>query len=150
MQRIAEHLDSFGCVSIPVHRVRKMEAFDVLAMLVELLANLRDHIAIKVVGTSTTNENYVKAPFGNAYGSSLTPKNINIGRLKADSPWSNFFWCNASSGYAGFYGTTNTGVAVYSKLSGDTSFLDRKLSSDEELIEYAKERWEENKKKVSE
>ncbi len=47
------------------------------------IPNLREHIAVKVVGTSSTNFDYVRAPYGNAYGSTLNTTNMNIGRLTA-------------------------------------------------------------------
>jgi phytoene dehydrogenase-like protein len=105
------------------------------------IPNLRDHIAVKVVGSSTTNEDYVRAPFGNAYGSALTPENVNLGRLKAETPWSNLWWCNASSGFPGFFGTTSTGVSLYVKLTGDSSAQPVEPPTDEALIELAKKRW---------
>ena len=37
---------------------------------------LREHLAIQVMGTPATNERFCAAPFGNAYGSALTPKNV--------------------------------------------------------------------------
>lgn len=101
---------------------------------------IRDHIAVKVVGTSTTNEDYVRAPYGNAYGSKLSTKNVNIGRLKAESPWPNFWWCNASSGFPGFFGTTATGMSLYSKLTGDQSLRSAPPTT-EEMVSTARRRW---------
>jgi phytoene dehydrogenase-like protein len=83
------------------------------------IPELRKHIAVQVVGTPTTNEDYVMAPRGNAYGSLMTPEQMGPKRLKAFTPWSNFFWCNASSGYAGVYGTVFTGAQLYIDLTGD-------------------------------
>ncbi len=81
--------------------------------------NLSKHIALKVVGTPTTNADFCLAPYGNAYGSVMSPENMNLDRLKSESPWENLFWCNASSGYASIYGTTLTGVNLYQKLTGE-------------------------------
>jgi phytoene dehydrogenase-like protein len=86
------------------------------------IPDLRTHIAVKVVGTPTTNEDFCLAPKGNAYGASLTPRNMGLKRLKANTPWKNFFWCNASSGYPGFYGTVKTGMNLYMQLTGDNCF----------------------------
>jgi all-trans-retinol 13,14-reductase len=80
--------------------------------------NLRDHIAMQVVGSPLTNEDFVLAPRGNAYGSSMTPENVR-NRLKAKTPFSNMWWCNASSGWAGIAGTTTGGVNLYMDLTGD-------------------------------
>ena len=49
--------------------------------------NLRAHIALKVVGSPLTNESFCLAPFGNCYGSHMTPENMSLKRLKADSRW---------------------------------------------------------------
>ena len=99
----------------------KMKLANQLLKIVEekYLPGLQKHIAVKVVGTPTTNEDFVLAPRGNAYGSMLNPKNMGFGRLKAQSPWKNLFWCNASSGYGGIYGTTRTGMALYMNLTKD-------------------------------
>lgn len=120
--------------SVKEYNIKKKELADRLIGLVEkyYIPNLRDHIAVKVVGTSVTNRDYVRAPEGNAYGSALTPKQIGLGRLKSDTPFSNFHWCNASSGYAGVHGTTSTGVNLYMKLTGDHYY--EATTSDEEFI----------------
>lgn len=81
--------------------------------------DLRKHIVVKVVGSTKTSEDFVQATRGNAYGSKMTPKQMGLGRLKSKTPWKNFFWCNASSGYAGIYGTTHTGMSLYSELTHD-------------------------------
>ncbi|MCB0319531.1 MAG: NAD(P)/FAD-dependent oxidoreductase [Bdellovibrionales bacterium] len=85
----------------------------------DFIPNLRDHIVEMAVGTPLTNESFVGAPFGNCYGSQMTPHNLGLSRLKRDTPWPNLSWCNASSGYAGVYGTVMTGTYVYEELTGD-------------------------------
>lgn len=80
---------------------------------------IRKHIRSLTVGTPITNESFVGAPFGNCYGSMMTPKNMGLSRLQAISPWENFYWCNASGGYAGTNGTISTGVKLYADLTGD-------------------------------
>ena len=97
---------------------------------------LRKHIAVKVVGSPTTNEDYVRAPRGNAYGSSRTRANVNLGRLRPETPWENLWWCNASSGFPGFFGTTATGVRLYTRLTGDRSVLGP-VPSDRAMIDHA-------------
>jgi phytoene dehydrogenase-like protein len=96
--------------------------------------DLRKHIAMKVVGTSVTSEDYVLSPFGSAYGSVMNPKNMGLGRLKAKTPWNNLFWCNASSGYAGLYGTVHTGMQLYMDLTGDRFYDASTGPTDEEFI----------------
>ncbi len=114
----------------------KMKLADRLLDLVEkyYVPDLRKHIAVKTIGTSTTNEDFIAAPFGNAYGSHLTPTNMGLGRLKAATPFPNLFWCNASGGFAGFHGTTGTGMSLYMDLTGDR-FYDTTLEpTDDELV----------------
>ncbi len=84
------------------------------------IPDFRKHMVFKMTGSPTTNEHYCWVPEGNSYGSNMTPKNIGIGRLNSHTSLNNFYFCNASSGYAGFAGTFWTGAALYSKLSRDS------------------------------
>ncbi len=81
--------------------------------------DIRKHIALHVAGSPTTNEDFAWAPRGHSYGQHLTPANMGLGRLKAPTPWKNFFWCNAASGYPGVNGTIGTGMELYMRLTGD-------------------------------
>lgn len=98
------------------------------------IPNLRKHIMVKTVGTSTTNEDFILTPRGNAYGSSMTPEQVSLDRLKAKTPFENFWWCNASSGWAGMYGTVSTGMQLYMDLTGDKFYDQMNSKSDEEII----------------
>lgn len=97
------------------------------------IPNLKDYIEIKVVGSPTTSEDFCLAPFGNAYGSAMLPQHT-VSRLKAETPFPNLFWCNASSGSPGMFGTVMTGMELYMDLTGDMFFNQRLAPSDEELI----------------
>lgn len=101
------------------------------------IPQLEKHIAVKVVGSPVTNETYCFAPFGNCYGSDMTPYNMGLDRLKAETPWNNFFWCNASSGYASIYGTTMTGMSLYFQLTGNRFYQEKNAPSTEDAIKYA-------------
>jgi all-trans-retinol 13,14-reductase len=120
----------------------KMAVADRLIGLVEehYIPDLRKHIAVKVVGTPVTHEDYCKAVRGNAYGSGMTPQQMGVGRLKAKTPFSNLFWCNASSGYAGVYGTVTAGMNLYTDLTGDIVFVKKNEPSDEELIQQVRKK----------
>lgn len=98
------------------------------------IPNLRDHIEVKVVGTPTTNMDYVNATRGNAYGNRLTPENMGIKKVTKQTPWENLFWCNATSGYGGVYGTCHTGINLYMDLTGDRFFDQSNMQSDEEVL----------------
>ena len=116
---------------------KKMALADRLLDLVEqkYIPELRKNIVVKNIGTPTTNEDYVMAAEGNAYGSALIPKHMGVGRLTAHTPWKNFFWCNASSGYAGMYGTVHTGMSLYTELTGDRFYEADKTPTDEEFLQ---------------
>lgn len=83
------------------------------------IPNLRQHLVFKITGSPTTNERFCWCPQGNSYGSSLTPKNMGMGRLNHLTSLKNFYFCNASSGYPGFAPTFWTGAILYQRLSGD-------------------------------
>ncbi len=82
--------------------------------------DFRSHIRFMISGSPTTNERYCGSPFGNSYGSNLTPQNMGPGRLGPGSSLKNFYFCNAYSGYPGFVGTIWTGRRLYEQLTGDT------------------------------
>jgi len=102
------------------YKKKKKEILDVMIDTVErhYIPNFRQHIAFKITGSPTTNERFCWSPKGNSYGSNMTPYNIGIGRLNHNSSIKNFYFCNASSGYAGFAGTFWTGANLYQELSG--------------------------------
>ncbi|MFT6436814.1 MAG: phytoene dehydrogenase-like protein [Candidatus Azotimanducaceae bacterium] len=79
---------------------------------------LLDYIEVKVVGSPTTNEDFCLAFFGNAYGASIKPKNT-ISRLDEKTLFENLYWCNASSGHPGIYGTVLTGMNLFEKLDDE-------------------------------
>ena len=83
------------------------------------IPGLRDRLVFSIAGTPTTNERFCWCPNGNSYGSSLTPRNMGLGRLNHRSSLENFYFCNASSGYPGFAATFWTGALLYQRLSGD-------------------------------
>jgi all-trans-retinol 13,14-reductase len=110
-----------------------MKMMDVLEK--KFIPNVRDHIALQVIGSPVTNEDYVMAPNGNAYGSTMTPKQMDPkNRLTAKTPFKNFWWCNASSGFAGVSGTVSTGLQLYEDLTGDYFYDSKKAPTDDELV----------------
>ncbi len=103
----------------------KAAVFDALCEVVErdYLPEFRQRLCFKMLGSPTTSERYCLAPFGNSYGSNLTPYNMGAGRLGHESSIPGLHFCNASSGFAGFAGAIRTGARLYEHLSGDR-FLD--------------------------
>jgi len=91
----------------------------ILAVLEEqYIPGLRRHLAMKLAGTPTTNQRYVRAPRGNAYGSRLTPKNM-FPRVSSETPLANLFLVNATAGYPSVGGTVSAGIKLYERLEGD-------------------------------
>lgn len=103
------------------YRQKKTDILEYILDRVEkhYIPNFRKHIVFKITGSPTTNERFCWCPQGNSYGSSLTPKNMGIGRLNHKTSLNNFYFCNASSGYPGFAPTFWTGARLYQILSGD-------------------------------
>lgn len=101
---------------------KKREIFDAILDVFEAhyVPKFRDHLVFHVTGSPTTNERFCRCPQGNSYGSSLTPRNMGLGRLTHETSLKNFYFCNASSGYPGFAPTFRTGASLYQRLSGDT------------------------------
>jgi len=79
---------------------------------------LRNNLAMKVAGTPTTNERYVRAPRGNSYGSALTPRNM-FPRVPARTPVSNLWQVNATAGYPSIGGTVGAALRLYEELEDD-------------------------------
>ncbi len=104
-----------------VYNHKKQEIFDAILDVVEekYIPNFRKHMVFHVTGSPTTNERYCWCPSGNSYGSSLTPRNMGLGRLNHETSLKQFYFCNASSGYPGFAPTVWTGALLYQRLSGD-------------------------------
>ncbi len=103
------------------YRRKKQEILDAILDVMEdqYVPDLRKHLVFKTTGSPTTNERYCWSPAGNSYGSNMTPENIGPGRLSYRTSFDNFYFCNASSGYAGFAGTIWTGCRLYERLSKD-------------------------------
>ena len=72
---------------------------------------LTKHLAIQVMGTPATNERFCTAPFGNAYGSALTPKNVSR-RVPHVTPFTNLFLVNATAGFPSIGGTVKSGIEL--------------------------------------
>lgn len=102
------------------YRSKKRAVAERLLDLVEEhhVPNLRKHIKVRLVGSPTTNEDFAGAPMGNAYGASLTPRNLK-NRLAFETPIRGLYWCNATAGYPSLAGTTSSGINLYTKLTGD-------------------------------
>lgn len=102
------------------------------------IPNLEKYIDVKVIGTPTSNEDWAWAPNGNAYGSTMIPKQTNS-RVKMETSFENFYFCNATAGYAGMNGTTTNGIALYEILTGDRVFDPAEIRTDDQRAAWARE-----------
>lgn len=103
------------------YREKKQQIFDRMIDVIDrtYVPGIRDKLSVHVLGSPTTSERYVWAPAGNSYGSIMLPRQIWRDRLDHRTSLDDFFFCNASSGYAGFTGTIWTGCRLYEELTGD-------------------------------
>ena len=139
-----EWLDELRKKDYKAYEAKKLEIADRMIdiMAKRFFPDLRNYIVTKVVGSPSTNVHWVNAPKGNAYGASITPSQMGPGRLKAKSPWKNFFWCNATAGYGGVHGTVSTGVGLYMELTSDKFYDESKMPTNAEKAIHAREAFE--------
>jgi phytoene dehydrogenase-like protein len=100
---------------------QKQRILDAMLDVIErdYVPGIRAHLKVHVTGSPTTSERYARAPAGNSYGATMTPARIWPGRLDHRTSIDRFWFCNASSGFAGFAGTIWTGSRLYERLTGD-------------------------------
>jgi all-trans-retinol 13,14-reductase len=84
---------------------------------------LRKHMAMRVAGTPLTNAQYCRAPQGNAYGTALTPAQLQ--RIDFETPIRNLYLVNATAGYPSIGGTIGSGMRLYDRLAQDRDKADR-------------------------
>lgn len=80
--------------------------------------DLRRHLDLVVAGTPLTNERFVHAPCGNAYGANLTPEHINLGKLDYRTPFRNLWLVGATAGAPSFAGGTHFAILLAERLTG--------------------------------
>jgi all-trans-retinol 13,14-reductase len=83
------------------------------------LPGLRRHLDLIVPGTPTTNERFVHAPKGNAYGANLTPQQFKVGKIDYRTPYKNLWLVGATAGVPSFAGGIHFASLLYEKLTGD-------------------------------
>lgn len=103
------------------YRDKKTEIYDSICAVIErdYVPGFRDKVCFKLLASPTTSQRYCLSPEGNSYGSDMVPGQIGAGRLGPESSLPGLWFCNASSGYAGFAGTFWTGATLYERLSGE-------------------------------
>ncbi len=99
----------------------KKEIYTALLDVIEkrYVPNFREAVCFKMLGSPTTNESFCLAPEGNSYGSNMTPQNTRFNRLGFKTSIDNFYFCNASAGYAGFTQSFGNGARLYEYLTHD-------------------------------
>jgi len=80
---------------------------------------LRDHLVMRLLGTPVTNERFFRAPAGNAYGASLRPAHVTLGRRPFRSQLDNLWLANATAGLPSVAGALGAGMKLYGELSGE-------------------------------
>jgi phytoene dehydrogenase-like protein len=100
---------------------KKREIYDAMVRVIErdYVPNFSKHVCLKLLGSPTSNESYVWAPEGNSYGANMTPQNMGLFKLGFKTGFRNLYFCNASSGFAGFAKAFQNGAQLYELLSGD-------------------------------
>jgi phytoene dehydrogenase-like protein len=83
------------------------------------LPNLRQHLNLVVPGTPTTNERFVLAPQGNAYGANLTPGQFNVGKVDYRTPYPNLWLVGATAGAPSFAAGVHFALLLFEKLIGE-------------------------------
>ncbi len=81
--------------------------------------HLRDHLALRVLGTPATNERFCRAPAGNAYGARLDPAHVTLGRKPFRSSLENLWMANATAGMPSVSGAIGAGMQLYGEMSGE-------------------------------
>jgi all-trans-retinol 13,14-reductase len=82
----------------------------------QYVPGIREHLALRVMGTPATNERYCWAPEGNAYGAALTPRNVGFSRVPFETPFSNLWLVNATAGFPSIGGTVKAGMDLFERL----------------------------------
>ncbi len=80
---------------------------------------LRDHLALRVMGTGATNARFCRAPAGNAYGAALTPANVGVHRRPFRTSLGNLWMANATAGMPSVAGTVGVGLRLHHELTGE-------------------------------
>ncbi|MGZ3421003.1 MAG: phytoene desaturase family protein [Polyangiales bacterium] len=78
---------------------------------------LRDHLAIRVLGTPATNERFCRAPAGNAYGAALVPSQVALGRRPYRTSLENLWMANATAGLPSVAGAIGAGMKVFEEMT---------------------------------
>jgi all-trans-retinol 13,14-reductase len=99
------------------YNVEKKRIRERIVQIVEerYLPGLSKHLVMQVMGTPATNARFCSAPFGNAYGSALTPENVSLGRVPNETPFGNLWLVNASAGFPSIGGTVKSAIELFDR-----------------------------------
>lgn len=116
-----EHFDRLARQSRTAYLAEKQRVSERILDQLErhYLPGLRRHLDLVEAGTPRTNEKFVLAPQGNAYGASLTPANIRLGKIDDRTPYPNLYQVGATAGVPSFAGGVHFSLLLYEKLTGD-------------------------------
>ena len=105
-------LDDLGIKTLPAETVQDL--YDILEE--RFIPHLRDHVDVFAIGSPATNERFVRAPLGNAYGAALIPAHVRASRKPMKTPVENLWLCNATAGWPSIGGTVGTGRRLAHRL----------------------------------
>ncbi|MFI5306922.1 MAG: phytoene desaturase family protein, partial [Polyangiales bacterium] len=112
------HFEALRAKNRSAYTKEKLAVRDRIMEIVEAsyVPGLRSHLAMRVAGTPLTNAQYCRSPLGNAYGTALTPEQLQ--RVDFETPIPNLYFVNASAGYPSIGGTVGSGMRLYERLEG--------------------------------
>jgi phytoene dehydrogenase-like protein len=80
---------------------------------------VREHIVLRVIGTPTTNAHFCGAPEGNAYGATLDPAHVTLGRRPFHTSLENLWMANATAGLPSVSGALGAGMQLFGEMTGE-------------------------------
>ncbi|MDF5710322.1 MAG: NAD(P)/FAD-dependent oxidoreductase [Nostoc sp. S4] len=101
------------------YKTKKQEVYQqIMTSVRDLIPDVDNYTRIKVYGTPTISEFYLRRPQGNIYGAKLVPKQVGLNRLGYVTELPNLFLVGASAGYPSVPGVIGNGMDVVELLTG--------------------------------
>jgi phytoene dehydrogenase-like protein len=109
------------------YKAEKQRVTDLILDQIErhYVPELRKHLDLVIAGSPTTNERFVLATRGNAYGAHLTPERLRLGNVNCRTPFKNLWLVGATATSPSFAGGTHWATLLYEYLTGDTGWRDK-------------------------
>jgi phytoene dehydrogenase-like protein len=102
------------------YNVEKKKVRDAMLDVIErYVPRVREHIVLRVIGTPTTNAHFCGAPEGNAYGATLDPAHVTLGRRPFHTSLENLWMANATAGLPSVSGALGAGMQLFGEMTGE-------------------------------